>query len=398
VRDLDAVGRGRRAWTSALVGLALVAALTACSTGSGEATVALAQARVTAKEAELAAATSAAAAASAAFCTANQAYITALDRYGDVLNATAPTVGDVKSAGQELAAPRQETLDSAEAVMAAHQQVGVAEQELATARTSLALAQSQAQGTTPAPTPSPTSASTTTPAPLVPTATTKRVKQADAEFQAAMAGITAETPLVEAAQRFNASVVALEMSWLALFADAGCLADPQKQQAQTAVHDYTVALQSALGEAGYFHSAVDGVYGPSTVEAVEAVQKAHGLPVTGTVDKATAAALQSDLQAKGGAAALEAVASTAAVQQTLKLAGFWDGPVDGTWTPALTDAVKAFQTELGVPASGTVDAATVTALQESIAAAQAAATSTTAPPGPTSSTTTASATTSTSVR
>ena len=112
---------------------------------------------------------------------------------------------------------------------------------------------------------------------------------------------------------------------------------------------------------------------------MEALQKAHGLPVTGTVDKATAAALQADLQAKGGAAAQTAVASTAAVQQTLKLAGFWDGPVDGNWTPALTDALKAFQTKLGVPVTGTVDAATVAALQEAIAEAKSASSSSTAP-------------------
>jgi peptidoglycan hydrolase-like protein with peptidoglycan-binding domain len=62
--------------------------------------------------------------------------------------------------------------------------------------------------------------------------------------------------------------------------------------------------------------------------------------------------------------------ATAAVQQTLKLAGFWDGPVDGEWTPALTDALKDFQTELGVKPTGTVDAATVAALEEAIAQAQ----------------------------
>ena len=88
------------------------------------------------------------------------------------------------------------------------------------------------------------------------------------------------------------------------------------------------------------------MYGPATVDAIEALQQAHGLPTTGSVDKATAAALQGDLVAKGGAAAQAAVASTAAVQQTLKVAGFWDGPVDGQWTTALTDALKAFQTAL----------------------------------------------------
>ena len=355
----------------------VILGVTACSSGSGEGAVAAAQARVTVKETALSAAKSNATAASAAFCTASQTYITSLDRYGDVLNATAPTVGDVRSAGQELVAPRQSALDGAEAAMKAHQQVSVAEQELATAKAALEAA--QAQGSTPTTAASPKASSTTTPAPLVPTATSNRVKQADTEFQTAMAGITAETPLVQAAQRFNAAAVALEMSWLALFADAGCLTEPQEQQAQAAVHDYTAALQGSLGEAGYYKGEVDGVYGPATVEAVEAVQKAHGLPVTGTLDKATAAALQADVQAKGGAAAQSALASTAAVQQTLKLAGFWNGPVDGTWTPALTDALKAFQTALEVPATGTVDAATVAALQEAIAEVKSPSPTSTAP-------------------
>ena len=197
-----------------------------------------------------------------------------------------------------------------------------------------------------------------------------RVKQADTEFTAAQEGISAQTPLRQAAQQFNAAAVALEMSWLALFADAGCLTVEAEKSAQKAVHDYTAALQQSLSDTGYFSGTVDGVYGPSTVDAVQALQKAHGLPVTGTVDKATQEALQSDLQAKGGAAAQEELTSTAAVQQTLRLAGFWDGPVDGRWTPALTEALKDFQTELDVPATGTVDAATVAALEKAIAQAR----------------------------
>src|SRR5436190_1539811 len=82
------------------------------------------------------------------------------------------------------------------------------------------------------------------------------------------------------------------------------------------------------------------------------------------------AALQNDLQVKGGAAAQQALASTAAVQQTLKLAGYWTGPVDGNWTPALTDALKSFQKALGVEPTGTVDAATIAALQHAIATAK----------------------------
>ena len=95
------------------------------------------------------------------------------------------------------------------------------------------------------------------------------------------------------------------------------------------------------------------------------------MPVTGAVDKATAAALDEDLAAEGGATAQEELVATTAVQQTLKLAGFWDGPVDGEWTPELTEALKEFQTALGVKPTGTVDAATIAALEKAIAEAQA---------------------------
>jgi peptidoglycan hydrolase-like protein with peptidoglycan-binding domain len=204
---------------------------------------------------------------------------------------------------------------------------------------------------------------------LAPASTVNRVKAAESDFQAAVKGVTDQTPLTSASQEFNAAAVAVELSWLRLFADAGCLTGQQEERAQAAVADYTTALQRSLAEAGYYDGQIDGVYGPQTVEAVKALQKAHGLPVTGAVDKATATALQDDVQQVGGAAAQDAVASTAAVQQTLKLAGFWDGPVDGSWTPALTQALKEFQKELGVSPTGTVDVATVAALEKALASA-----------------------------
>jgi peptidoglycan hydrolase-like protein with peptidoglycan-binding domain len=112
---------------------------------------------------------------------------------------------------------------------------------------------------------------------------------------------------------------------------------------------------------------------------VERLQTDNGLPVTGLVDRATAAALEAAEQEISAAAATEAVAHTAAVQSTLKLAGYWTGPVDGQWTEELTDALIAFQTDLGVPATGAVDAATLSALQDTITAAQATPSPTAAP-------------------
>jgi peptidoglycan hydrolase-like protein with peptidoglycan-binding domain len=210
-------------------------------------------------------------------------------------------------------------------------------------------------------------------------ASVARVQQAEEQFAATRKGISDTTPLAQAAEQFNSAAVALEMAWLQLFADAHCLDGAQQEQAAAAVSSYTSALQEQLAQAGYYDDDVDGVYGPATVAAVDALQKAHGLRQTGTVDKATQQALESELAAKGGAAAQKATVSTAALQQTLKLTGHWTGPVDGQWTDELTDALRAFQKDLGVEETGTVDAATVAAFEKALAKAQAP------PPTPTSS-------------
>ncbi len=356
--------RSLTARAAAVASIAIMAvALAGC--GEGVSDVERAQAQVSAKEKAVTEAQADLTAASADFCESSQTYILALDQYGDILNETAPTVGDVRAAGADLADPSGAALDSAQAAGEAQQALITAEQELADAQAALERAET---GSTEVPAESEVESSPA--APLAPAASVDRVMQAESEFADAQSAITDETPLADASEQFNSAAVALEMAWLRLFVDAGCLPDDQKQQAQAAVAAYTTALQQDLATAGYYTDAVDGIYGPATVAAVEELQKANGLPVTGTVDKATAEALQAELVALGGAAAQESVATTAAVQQTLKLAGFWDGPVDGTWTPALTEALQAFQVELGVEPTGTVDAATISAFQKAIAELQ----------------------------
>jgi murein L,D-transpeptidase YcbB/YkuD len=364
---------GGRAVACLGVGAVLIVVLAGCGSSDGSTPVDDAQTRVSVKEKALTNAKAELKDASAAFCGTSETYITALDQYGDVLHQTAPTVGDVQDAGADLEQPREGVTKDAEAAVAAQQAVVDAERELAEAEAALAAAKGSGSAAASSP------ADTSSPAPLAPEATVKRVQQAEEQLATVQEGITDKTPLSQASQQFNAAVVALEMSWLRLFSDAGCLTDEQQVQAEKAVREYTTTLQKSLRDAGYYDGEVDGVYGPETVDAVEALQKSHGLPTTGTVDNATAAALQDDLTAKGGADAQEEVASTAAVQQTLKLAGFWDGPVDGEWTPALTQALKDFQTKLGVKPTGTVDAATVAALEKAIAEAEPGASATLSP-------------------
>ncbi|GIE88706.1 peptidoglycan-binding domain-containing protein [Actinoplanes regularis] len=341
--------------TAKILVIAVVLAVAGC--GDGDTRVRMAERRLSDKQEALAEARTELAGRADAFCGSGASYLTALDRYGDLLNATAPTVGDVKEAGAELTEPRSDVIAAAEQVVAAREEVATAEKEVAEATAALASARAGAP-------PSPTASPSITPSAEGPVAdtTVNRVKQADADFTAARQGITDQTPLRQASERFNAAAVALEMSWLRLLAEAGCLSEEQRGQAR----DYTLAVQKSLAEAGYYRQEVDGVYGPTTVAAVQALQKAHHLPETGTVDKATDAALRAELRAKGGAATADSIAATAAVQQTLKLAGFWTGPVDGTWTAELTEALESFQAALGVEPTGAVDAATIAAVERAL--------------------------------
>lgn len=134
----------------------------------------------------------------------------------------------------------------------------------------------------------------------------------------------------------------------------------------TTVADYSRRLQSALSTAGYYEGEIDGVYGPATVDAVERLQSDAGLPVTGLVDRATAAALDDAVTAAGGDTAAAELAHTAALQTVLTVTGHWTGPIDGEWTDALTAALQAFQTDLGVEPTGVVDPATIAAAQRAL--------------------------------
>jgi peptidoglycan hydrolase-like protein with peptidoglycan-binding domain len=319
-------------------------ALAACGDDPAPDAVAAAEAAVADAEEALADATS-------AFCADAEDYLTAVDRYGKAFDDRAATVGDVTTAGADLVAPR-------EAASAAASEAAAAARDLADAEEALAEARAARSGS-----PAPSTTTTTS----LPAATVDRVERAEQELATATEGIAPETSLTDATEQLNAAAFAVEAAGLRLLADAGCLTDDQEQRATAAVTDYTADLQSDLQVAGYYDGSVDGIYGPATVEAVGSLQADAGLPVTGLVDQATSAALDDALQAQGDRLASAAQADTAGVQAVLKVAGFWTGPLDGEWTPELTEALAAFQTALGVPPSGAVDAATLAALEQAIA-------------------------------
>jgi murein L,D-transpeptidase YcbB/YkuD len=337
-----------------------------------------AQERVTAAEQGVADAKSALDQAGSAFCDQTKDYILAIDRYSKLFTDSAATVGDVTTLGADLAAPRESTAAAAQAVQDAHDALNAANQELADAQAELATVKASGPGGSvsgPPSTKAPPSSS-----PSVPTASVDRVKQAESDLEDASKSISDTTPVTQAAQLYTSAAFALQMAWINLFADAGCLSDQQATDAAEAVREYTVALQKDLKTAGLYKGEVDGVYGPETVQAVEDLQKDAGLPVTGQVDQATAAALSDAVAKKTGKEAQQETIEATSVQTTLKLAGFWPGPIDGKWTPELTDALKEFQMALGVEPTGAVDVATLAALEEALNARPSPGPSGTAPP------------------
>jgi peptidoglycan hydrolase-like protein with peptidoglycan-binding domain len=335
--------------------------------------VAAAQARVAAAESGVTDAQDALTATAKQACGDATAYVEILDRYGKLFTDDAATVGDVNTAGDDLVAPRETVAASAASVEPARDAVAAAEQELVDAQAALAdeiaIASSLPTSTT-----TPESTTTTT---LVPAATIDRVQKAEDDLAKVSAGITDVTPLAEATAEYNSAAFALQIAWMKLLSDGGCLSDEQQANAVAQVTAYTANLQTQLQQISYYAGEIDGIYGPETVAAVKQLQKDSGLRETGYVDQATAKALDAKLAEVGQQAASAEATQTASVQTVLTLTGFWTGPVDGVWTDELTAALQAFQTKLGVPPTGEVDAATLAAFQVALAAVTDLATATT---------------------
>lgn len=154
------------------------------------------------------------------------------------------------------------------------------------------------------------------------------------------------------------------------------MADLDRQQAAYAAAAFNTKVQQALRFLGFYNGPIDGLSSPELTAAIAAFQTSVGLPVTGIVDAATEAALRSAL---GDYSDLFSE-STLGIQQLLTDLGFYSGPLDGIWSAELTASVRALQTELGVPTTGVIDAATIRAAYErGLLDGSATTTTTTAP-------------------
>ena len=308
----------------------------------------------------------------ATFCAATEEYVVALDRYGRLLTDAEPTVGDVRASGDDITAGREDVLAAAdaydEAVQAAEEAAAAAAEEAAAAA---------AEDTSTSATEPPT---TTTFPPLASDERKDAVETAEGVFNDTLSGVDDSTPLAQATVDVTSAAFQLQVAWGLLFADAGCIDDPDATRVQVAT--LVSALQTDLTEAGFYTGEIDGIYGPETLDAVRQLQAANGLPVTGLPDGPTLQALQETL-------ANQESTSIAGLQGLLAGLGYYTGPIDGVWSTELDDALKAFQTASGEEPTGVLNPETLAAIQAALAEIAAGGTTTTTaePPATTTETT-----------
>ena len=125
-------------------------------------------------------------------------------------------------------------------------------------------------------------------------------------------------------------------------------------------------LQTALFNAGYDPGPVDGVYGPKTVAAIRAFQLEVGFPDDGMTGPPTWRALSErdgaqflrDFPLRRMLHGASEGPDVAELQEALASAGLISGAPNGIYSSGTESAVKRFQNNEGLPATGVLDAAT----------------------------------------
>ncbi|MBE5783165.1 MAG: hypothetical protein E7329_07630 [Clostridiales bacterium] len=160
------------------------------------------------------------------------------------------------------------------------------------------------------------------------------------------------------------------------------LGDPPNYTQKGSSGDHVEKLQQALKIKGYYTDVVDGKYGNNTVKAVKAYQKAMGLSQTGKADYATIKKLfgkvltttvSNDPQMNGitKISQITVPATTQkgnsgknvlALQQALKIKGYYKAEIDSKYGDVTVEAVKAFQKAMGLTQDGKAGNATIKAL------------------------------------
>ena len=149
--------------------------------------------------------------------------------------------------------------------------------------------------------------------------------------------------------------------------------------------DTAVQRQSALAFLGLYKGKIDGIWGTNSKAGVTALEKANGWPQTDQwspeVDSGVRTLLPSTWKpSPKGSMGTKAVAGSSGyptlsidgmkqVQRQLRDVGHYDGPTDGKYTTATSDAVKKFQAQKGLPVDGQLPPTTLSSLDSASPAA-----------------------------
>jgi hypothetical protein len=172
-----------------------------------------------------------------AFCEASSEYVAALDQYGRLFEDAGVTVGDVRTDGEALTAGRAEVEAAAEDLRAA---IAAAEEAEETVDPELEVA--------------------------VSAEAIERLETSEERFADTLASVADDTPLDQAVIEVSSAAYELQISWLIVLAQAGCVEDLENVIPQ--IVEYVAALQTDLQTAGFYDGPIDGIYGPETVAAV----------------------------------------------------------------------------------------------------------------------------------
>ncbi len=113
-------------------------------------------------------------------------------------------------------------------------------------------------------------------------------------------------------------------------------------------------MQHRLDGVGDSPGRIDGRYGPTTEQAVERFQSAHGLRVDGIAGPITLAALRSPSTVfyPGAGYSGHGSQGVRGLQRRLRRDGYSPGPIDGRYGPLTTGAVRRFQAAHGLRVDG----------------------------------------------
>lgn len=147
--------------------------------------------------------------------------------------------------------------------------------------------------------------------------------------------------------------------------------------------DVVLAAQAKLKKQGFYEGGVDGQWGSQTAAAVRRYQLAKDLKVNGELTPETRKSLGISNSGKPAATPVPKyvaiadifkggpyisvgpemqIATIRKAQKSLKLLGYYSGPVDGNPSPALQEAIKAWQKSARFHQSGRFDEDTLKGL------------------------------------